>query len=275
LSDAIYRREGELYLPTEWAGGPWSTEHQHGGAAAALMARGALAAARETGLRVARLTLDLFRPVPMQPLRLARRFARKGRRIALVELALLRGELEITRASALLLLDRPEMAPAWSSGGGDAAPPGPDACEPIEFMPLAYRARIPPGFHFSLEVRMARAAEAPLAWAHTPLDVVQGEPTQALERAAAVSDLTFGLGSRAQLRRSWIAGDAMRVRFINVDTTLYFEREPEGDWFALRPTRIADDRGTGVAEVASYDQRGRYGRALQAILANEDAGPKA
>lgn len=266
--DAIYRREGELYRPSEWAGGPWSPLHQHGGAAAALLARGALAASRETGLRVARLTLDLFRPVPMQPLRLVRRFARQGKRIALVELALLHEENEVTRASALLLRERAELAPGWSSGG-DLAPPGPEACEPVEFMPRAYRARIPPGFHLSLELRMARATEAPLAWLRTPLDVVEGEPTSAFERAAAISDLCFGVGARAQLRRGWLGDDLARVRFINVDSTLYFERDPEGDWFALCPTRIHDDRGTGVAEVASCDLRGRYGRTLQAILANE------
>jgi hypothetical protein len=37
----------------------------------------------------------------------------------------------------------------------------------------------------------------------------------------------------------------------------------------LRPTQVADDRGVGLAEVVSYDGRGRYGRALQAILAND------
>ena len=59
------------------------------------------------------------------------------------------------------------------------------------------------------------------------------------------------------------------MHFINVDTTLYFERDPEGEWFALRPSLVSDRAGTGVAEVVASDVRGRYGRALQAILANE------
>jgi hypothetical protein len=271
-NDAIYRREGEVYLPGEWAGGPWSARHQHGGAAAALLARGALAAARETELRVARLTIDLFRPVPMQPLRLVRRFARQGRRIALAELSLLHEESEVTRASALLLRERGDLAPNWASHG-EPAPPGPESCEQVEFMPRTFREQLPPGFHWSIQVRMARAAEAPLAWIHTPLEVVEGEPTSAFERAAALSDLCFGLGGRTLLRRGWQEAASMSTRFINVDTTLYFEREPEGEWFAMRPTRIADDRGVGVAEVVSYDACGRYGRALQAILANDFVGP--
>jgi hypothetical protein len=268
VSDAIYRREGDLYLPTEWAGGPWSPLHQHGGAAAALLARGALAAARETELRVARLTIDLFRPIPMEPLRLVRRFARQGRRIALAELALWHGEQEVTRASALLLREREDLAPSWTAGD-DAAPPGPEACERIEFMPRVYRAQVPPGFHWSLEVAIALTGEAPLSWIRTSLDVVEGEPTSAFERAVGVSDLCFGLGARVLLRRRLHDADLVRTRFINVDTTLYFEREPRGDWFALRPTHVADDRGVGLAEVVSYDTSGRYGRALQAILAND------
>jgi len=270
--DAIYRRDGELYLPTEWAGGPWSPLHQHGGAAAALLARGALEASRETGLRVARLTIDLFRPVPMEPLRLVRRFARQGRRIALADLALLHGDQEVTRASALLLREREDLAPTWTAGA-DATPPGPEACERVEFMPQAYRKHVPPGFHWTLEVAIATTGEAPLAWIRTPLDVVEGEPTSAFERAVGVSDLCFGLGARVLLRRRVQDADLMRTRFINDDTTLYFEREPEGDWFALWPTQVADDRGVGLAEVVSYDRRGRYGRALQAILANEGGGP--
>lgn len=265
---AIYRRDGELYAPTEWAGGPWSPLHQHGGAVAALLARGALEASRETGLRVARLTIDLFRPVPMQPLRLVRRFAREGRRIALAELALVHEDREITRASALLLRERGDLAPSWS-GGGEPAPPPPESCEPMEFMPTAYREHIPPGFHWSIRVRIARATEGPLAWIHTPLAVVEGEPTSAFERATALSDLCFGLGGRILLRRGWQQPDLVRTRFINVDTTIYYEREPQGDWFAMRPTRVADDRGVGVAEVVSCDRGGRYGRALQAILAND------
>lgn len=270
MSDAIYRREGELYWPSEWAGGPWSPKHQHGGAAAALLARGAREAAREAELRVARLTIDLFRPVPMEPLRLVRRFARRGRRIALAELALLHGEQEVTRASALLLRERDDLGSSWTSGD-DAAPPGPEACEKVEFMPKVYRAQVPPGFHWSLEVAIAYGSEIPLAWIRTPLDVVEGESTSAFERACGVSDLTFGLGARVLLRRRLHDADLVRTRFINVDTTLYFEREPEGDWFALRPTQVADDRGVGLAEVVSYDARGRYGRALQAILANDGA----
>ena len=126
---------------------------------------------------------------------------------------------------------------------------------------------MPPGFHWSLELRSLPGAEPPLVWLRTPLDVVEGEPTHAIERAAAVSDLCFAVASGAALGRG--QRDPNAVRFINVDTTLYFERDPEGEWFALRPSLVSDRAGTGVAEVVASDVRGRYGRATQAILANK------
>jgi hypothetical protein len=36
----------------------------------------------------------------------------------------------------------------------------------------------------------------------------------------------------------------------------------------MRPSLVSDRAGVGVAEVVVYDGRGRYGRVLQAILAN-------
>ena len=256
-----------MFTPTRWAGGPWSPLHQHGGAVAALLARGAQDAARELGLRVARITLDLFRPVPLEPLRLVRRFPRQGHRIALAELRLMHGDVEITRASALLLREREEL-PAGATGvaSNEPAPPAPEHCEPMVFIPPEAKKLVPPGFHWSLQLRLAQAAEAPLVWLRAPLETIENEPTSGLERAAAVSDLCFAVGSRAVLRRGPRDPDA--VRFINVDTTLYFERDPEGEWFALRPSVVSDRAGVGLAEVVAYDPRGRYGRALQAILAN-------
>ena len=54
--------------------------------------------------------------------------------------------------------------------------------------------------------------------------------------------------------------------FINADLTLYVEREPVGEWICLdSQTRIASG-GVGIAESVLYDERGRVGRATQALL---------
>jgi hypothetical protein len=38
MSDAIFLRDGERFVPTDLARGPWTPQAQHGGAPAALLA---------------------------------------------------------------------------------------------------------------------------------------------------------------------------------------------------------------------------------------------
>ncbi len=80
MPEFLYRRSGDVFAPTEWAGSPWSRELQHGGPVCGLVASAAEAAAAETGLRVVRLSVDLYRPTPLQPLALAWQFPRRRAR---------------------------------------------------------------------------------------------------------------------------------------------------------------------------------------------------
>ena len=95
------------------------------------------------------------------------------------------------------------------------------------------------------------------AWFRLAIPLVGNEQPSALQRLAAASD--FGAGLSATLPRE-------EYLFINPDLTLYIEREPVGEWICLESqTRLAPD-GIGVAESVLYDERGRVGRATQALL---------
>ncbi|MAE94580.1 MAG: hypothetical protein CL910_07975 [Deltaproteobacteria bacterium] len=268
MADAIYRKQGDLYVPGEWAGGPWSQEHQHGGPVNALLTRAMAEAAADTGFQPVRITVDLLGPVPLAPLRSEWSFARRSRRMAVVVAALRHEGRDVARATGVLLRATPELEPSWTRE--DPAPEGPEGLEGVPLMHRAYREEAPPGFHWSLEIRIAPPPD-PAAWITTPLDLVEGEPMTPLLRAAAVSDLAFGLAGRTLLKGGYTGVDAHRVMLINTDTTLYFERPPEGAWFGFRHELLADQEGVGLAEVAQFDARGRYGRALQVLLANSRA----
>jgi hypothetical protein len=266
VPDAAYVREGDVFTPTVWAGSPWSRELQHGGPVCGLFARAAEAAARETGLSVVRLTVDLCRPTPKAPLALRWRYARRGRRLAVVEAALCRGDDEVSRGSALLLARQSEGAGAWSPD--EPPPPGPESLAQAHFMPREYEKHVPPGFHHSVEARHCEDELGPALWVTTPLDLVAGEEASPLVRAAMLSDLTFALAARTLLRRGQLPPDPRRMGMINADLTLYLERAPEGRWFAFRRGSVSEHGGLAVAEVTQLDARGRYGRSLQALLAN-------
>jgi hypothetical protein len=192
---------------------------------------------------------------------------REGRRLGAIDLALCDPESDevLTRASAVLLKPSPELPPSWSTE--EVSPGRPDALPSVEFMPRSYKKVTPPGFHWSLQLRAASEGDE-LTWIHTPLDLVRGEQTTPLQRAAAVADLTFGLSGRMLFTRHLASRDVQRVAFINTDTTLYLERPPVGDWFAFRPGLLTDRDGVGLADVELCDERGRLGRSLQALLAN-------
>jgi hypothetical protein len=95
------------------------------------------------------------------------------------------------------------------------------------------------------------------AWFRLRRPLVTGETPSPLQHLAAAGD--FGNGISAAL--SWD-----EYLFINPDLTLYIEREPAGEWICLASeTRISPD-GIGLAESVLYDERGRVGRATQALL---------
>lgn len=264
MPDAVYRREGERLVPTPWAGSPWSPSLQHGGPVCGLVASAAEAAARETGHAVARIGVDLCRPTPLAPLALRWRHVRRGRRLTLIEVTLLHEAQEISRGSALLLAEHAGSAGSWLPE--EPPPPGPEGLEPTHFMPREYAERFPPGFHRSLEIRLCEDELGPAVWVTTPLELIEGEPTSPLVRAAMLSDLTFALAGRTLLRRGELGPDPARVPLINADMTLYLERAPVSDWIAFRRGAVSNQRGIGLAEVHHADRQGRYGRSLQALV---------
>lgn len=264
MREFVYTQSGDLYTPTEWAGSPWSRELQHGGPVCGLVAREAEAVAAETGLRVVRLTVDLCRPTPRKPLKLSCRLLRRGRRLALAEVRLRDGDVDVTCGTALLLAADVERGNAWRAP--EPPPPGPDGLDTFHFMPREYERQVPPGFHKSIEVRVTEDELGPALWLTTPLDLVAGEAASPLVRAAMLSDLTFGMTGRLLLRRGLAPLDPKNAALINADVTLYLERPPAGEWIAMRSGAIHDSAGVGVAEVVQLDRAGRYGRSLQALV---------
>src|SRR5215472_9780948 len=65
--------------------GPWSAESQHGGPPSALLARAFERLAPDPGQRLARLTVEILRPVPVRPVTVEARVVRPGRRVTLLE----------------------------------------------------------------------------------------------------------------------------------------------------------------------------------------------
>ena len=75
---ALFTRDGPLLVPTEASLGPWRPDALHGGAVSALLGH----SLAEDGWQLARVTMDLLRRVPLQPLRLTVSATTNSRRVS-------------------------------------------------------------------------------------------------------------------------------------------------------------------------------------------------
>jgi acyl-coenzyme A thioesterase PaaI-like protein len=252
-----------LLAPARPARSVWSLDLVHGAAMAALLARGVEGAVRPE-LRVARLTIDLMRPAPMQPLEARTTVVREGRRIQVVQSGLFtdRGgaTVELARATALAL--RPSDLPTAGVIDVDAAqPPDPDSLprRPANMVGGAE------AYHSTVDWRPVGewgASERPMLWIRNPADIVPGEPLSPLARAVATADALSPLANAEPSRRREGA-----VGFINADITLYLHRYPAGEWLCVAATSRHGGEGFVVSDGALYDRRGPLGRIALASLA--------
>lgn len=265
MTEAIFTPDGDRFRPSPAAGSPWADGLMHGGPPAALLARAIERHVADPAMHVSRLTIDLFRPVPMTPLQVTARSVRAGKRIHAVEASLLAGGVEVCRASGLLLrrtespgagrlssappLDFPTDLTTTSLAGGK---------QPAGDQPRR------PGFHTTAEARWVSRPDAnggtAAVWLRIPVPVIAGEETTPLMRVAALCDFVNAVGS---FRRPDIAP------FINTDSTIYLHRPPAGEWIGIEVERAVEPGGVGVAASRISDAGGPIGRSMQALLANQ------
>ena len=252
-AESVFQPLDGRFVASELARGPWDPNAQHGGAPAALLARAFERVEAPPGLQLARITYELLRPAPIGPVEVRASVARAGRRIQLLEGAMLADGVEVVRARAL----RVRTADPGHGGDRDVPPPaGPDTGRRLE-VNVPHRPMFTPD---AIEIRFVSGAFGggpATAWFRLVRPLVAGEDPSPLQRLAAAGD--FGNGISATL--SWD-----HYLYINPDLTLYVEREPVGEWICLDSrTRIVPG-GIGVADSVLYDERGRVGRATQALL---------
>ncbi len=263
--DAIFVPDGGRFVPTKRAGSPWGPGLLHGGPPAGLLARAIEHHVPDPTFAVTRLTIDLFRPVPMQPLEVRAETVREGNRIHAVQAGLFADDVEVSRATAVLLRKSEAQADPHE---GRAMPPGPEGLATSSMGGGMRRMEGPPehvpsGFHTTIEVRWVNRPyeHGPnMAWIRIPVPLVAGEPTSPLVRAAAVSD--FG-NAFANIGRPGGPG------YINADITLYLHRLPDGEWVGMQAQRVTEPVGLGVATTTLYDHLGPIGGTMHALLANQ------
>jgi hypothetical protein len=253
VDEALYLPRDGLYQPTRLTQGPWSKGAQHGGPPAALLARAIEAESTPLPMQLVRLTVELMRPVPLDPLTVDVEVIRPGKRVRLVRASLLHDDVAV--ASAIALQIRTDSVAVPESR--ERPPPGPD-----NGTAPTWPQRWPSGYHdTAVDMRfIAGDPSSPgpaTAWIRLKVPVVAGEEPSGVQRAAAAAD--FGNGISSVL-------DPAGFVYINPDLTVYLHRKPRGEWICLEATTTGQPSGIGLAESALYDIDGAVGHSLQGLL---------
>jgi len=268
VTDAFYSLDGQTATPSELTRGPWDPGSQHAGPPSALLARAMDRCEPRDGSRIARVTVEILAPVPIQPLRVSARVARPGRSVELLEASLEGPDGEVMRARGWRLVTG-DIQTDWER---EEPPPGREGAEALEFFPEIGGSRAPRarmsgesvGWHTAMEIVFARGRflepGPATVWMRPRAALVDGEPVSPLERVLLAAD--GGNGVSAPL-------DWARFIFINTDLTVHLLRPPDGEWVCLDSVTHVD--GIGMTDTALWDERGRIGRAAQTLLVRERA----
>ena len=110
--EAIFRVDGDRVKSSPDAAGPWDPTMQHGSAPASLVVWAAEAMATPVPMRIARVTIDLMRPVPLKPLTLETEVLREGRKIQLCAVRLRADGVIVVAATVLKIKQQAQPLPA-------------------------------------------------------------------------------------------------------------------------------------------------------------------
>jgi Thioesterase-like superfamily len=251
VTDAFYSEEGGSLVASELTRGPWDPGSQHAGPPSALLARALEGCEPREGMRIARVTVEILAPIPIEPLSVSARVVRPGRSVELLEAALAGAGGELMRARGWRLAVG-DVTADWERA---EPPPGRDNADALEFFPTGETV----GWHTAMEILFARGRflePGPgVAWMRPRVALVEGEEITPLQRVMLAADA--GNGISAPL-------DWQTHIFINTDLTVHLLRPPEGEWVCLDSVTHVD--GIGLSDTALWDERGRIGRAAQTLL---------
>jgi Thioesterase-like superfamily len=205
-------------------------------------------------MRIARITLEIFGPIPKIDLTIETKVLRPGKRVKLVEATLLSGGKVILVANVW----------RFSELGDHALPPTtprppppalPDASRRMEMWDTNN------GYFRAFEWRAARGSSREMGpaavWCRTDLALIEGEPNCPRDVLLSVADSANGISLELPLE-TWLS--------IPASVTVSLARDPVGEWASLDAATLIGPDGRGVTTGILGDLEGEVGNIVQALL---------
>ncbi len=252
---SFFEQDGPgTFRATAATAGPWSPQAQHGGPPSALAVRELERHEPDDGMRLARVAVDILRPVPVGTVTVSTRTIRPGKRVALLEAVMESGGQEVLHARAWRVA-LSDGAPAIA--GGESPPAIPD---PPDLAP-SFQGMYTDGYITAIDWRFVAGGFDELgpskAWGRPRIPLLPGEELSPMTRTMLLADSGSGVSA---------ALDPARFIFINVDLTVVLQRDPVGEWLLLDAVTATGLTGTGMARTILSDVTGMAGTCVQTLL---------
>jgi hypothetical protein len=249
---------------TVYARGPWSLDWLHGGPVAALLAHAVESLpADDVDWFISRLTIELSRPVPIEPLRYVAEITRAGRKVSIVEASVTNADsgVVLARARAVrirtthvpLPFDDAELAPLLQIEPAPSTPSDGHAIERAMSTPIAFHSA-------AIEQRFVGDTERPgpvFDWIRACVPLLPDHALTPLQRVAAAVDQASGISA--------VLPGATHS-FINPDLTVHLFRPLQGEWVGMASATHHHTGGTAMTNTAIFDLEGRIGNSNQSLL---------
>jgi acyl-CoA thioesterase len=247
------------------ARGPWGPSIS-GNYVGGLLGRAVELEVDDVDLQPARLTVDLLRPVALQPLQMHSSVVRDGRRLRLVDAIMTQNDTMVARASALFLRrsEHTTVDTVWTS---------PVTMPDIPAEPVMLAGDVPMVFHSfgrdpvagspGVGVTEWRHHGQKFAWMRETKFLVDDEPLSPFTRAVMAADVTSSL-------THWGTDG---LQFINADYTITLSRLPEGVYIGLASMTHYSHAGVATGVATLFDQTGPIGSGMATALANPGFTP--
>jgi hypothetical protein len=244
--------DGDGFTATALTRGPWDKGSQHGGPPAALLA-GAVEAALPPDFRLARMSIDILRPVPIGRV-VPKVSVRAGRRVARGEAALEADGVEVMTATAMAQAIG-DLADLRDSPTAPLPPP-----EEGRDLPF-FEVQWDEGYHTAMTWRFLSGSFVGVGpsrlWMRQLVPLVAGEEPSPFQRTLVVADAGNGVSA---------AVDFARFSFVNPDLSVHLHRDPVGEWIGVEAHTTVHPTSAGLATTVLHDRTGPIGTGNQSLL---------
>ena len=265
--------EKSIYHPTVHSKGPWAENMLHGRVISGLIGYEAeLNLQNEINLsdwQIARITVDMFRVAPMAPLAVEVKFVRSGRRIKVLEVEILTdrpesGKVLIAKGAVFALRkSTPPLSRVWTPTRWSKEYP--QQIDPEHACSVDDSPSLRPHIWETINAtegdvrgnRISRSYGVRRAWIRETIDLIQDIVPSPIVRVAQVADIANPVANSSE----------EALHYINVDLTLYLNRNPIGDWIGVETLQHGSANGISIGAINLYDIDGLVGTSTVSGLA--------